>query len=64
MTGCDDEGEGAGRLEVEGIGESEEGEATTVAIVKEEIRVLTWQDTNVTTRERKETGKEKEGRNR
>lgn len=45
-------------MEVEEIGESEEGEATTVAIVKEEISVLTWQDTNVTTRERKETGKE------
>lgn len=58
MIGCDDEGDGAGRLEVEGIGEGVEGEATTVAIVKEEISVLTWQDTNVTTRERKETGKE------
>lgn len=42
MIGCDDEGEGADRLEVEGIGENEEGEATVVAIARMGIGVMTW----------------------
>lgn len=57
MTGCDDEGEGAERLEVEGIGESKEGEATAVAIAKVERGVMTWRGTNDTTRKRKGNGK-------
>lgn len=42
MIGCDDEGEGADRLEVEEIGENEEGEATAVAIARMGIGVMTW----------------------
>lgn len=33
-------------MEVEGIGESKEGEATAVAIARVEIGAMTWRGTN------------------
>lgn len=42
LIGCDDEGEGVDCLEVEGIGENEEGEVIVVVIVRMGIGVMMW----------------------